>query len=300
VFQRRVVGPLPGDRWGPYDLLDNEIRIGLHLARTFEDGSYPDELSRMIGYDVDADEPFILLVPYRGDPVERVAGRLKLDQERTFEAGFFRALRMLEAAHVVHGRISPATVRWDGAADAVQLVDFSRATLVGEPRPRAGQRPWSAAEQVAGVGKAAPGDDIWSAGLLTYHVTTGRSVRPTGEAPDLSVRGAALQTLLDGVFAANPAARPSVAQLLDRLRVPDPWPAGGDSGDSRFAEGGREFDQQLLRKFPQAQTSPPRSVPSARPRGERKRRGRRWPMWTVGLALVVVLLAGVLIATRTK
>jgi serine/threonine protein kinase len=296
LLQRRLVEPSAPDKWPVYDLMDNEIRIGIHLARTFGDDSYPDELSRLIGYDVDADEPFVLLLPYRGDPVDRVAGRLKLDQERAFEAGVFRALRLLEAAQVVHGRISPATVRWDAPASTIQLVDFGRATMAGEPRPGTGLRPWSAAEQVTGVGRAETGDDIWSAGLLTYHVSTGRPIRTPGEPPDLTVRGTALATLLDGVFAAKTADRPSAAQLLSRLHVPDPWAAGTSSTDARFAEGGREFDKQLRLKFP----PPPKSNPQPQPKRGRKGRGRRWPLWTTGLILVVFALAAVFILTRIR
>src|SRR6185369_1869726 len=40
--------------------LFNELQIGLHLARVFE-GAYPPELGRVVGYDVDGDEPFLLL-----------------------------------------------------------------------------------------------------------------------------------------------------------------------------------------------------------------------------------------------
>lgn len=266
VLQRRLTHPPGGRDWSRSDMLDNEIRIGLHLIRAFGEEHYPAELPRVIGFDIDADEPFMLLLPYPGEQAAAAAGRLKLDEERSFEASLFRALRLLEVAGVVHGRIGPATVRWDKATSVVQITDFSRATLAGEPRRRAGQRPWSVAEQVAGTGLAETADDVWSAGQLVFHVATGRPVDPGGAAPNLSVRGAALETLLAGVFGPAPA-RPGGAELLGRLKQPDPWPWPVSAVDPGFAEGQRMFDEHLAMKFPGARQAPLSTPPTGSPRG---------------------------------
>lgn len=297
LIQRRVVGSMPVRNWEPYDLIDNEIRIGLHLIRMFGESGYPRELSRLIGYDIDADEPFILLLPYRGEPVEQVAGRLALPQQRKFESGVFRTIRLLEGARVVHGRLSPTTVHWDAEAETIQLVDFSCAALIGEPRRSGGQSPWSAIEQVAGTGIAAAGDDMWSAGMLTYHVTTGREV--TDEAPDLSVHGAALQSVLRDVFSASAASRPDGVKLLSRLRLPDPWPAGQAPVDPRFAEGSQKYQERLEAKRPAAAKSTAENTPPDKP-FKRKPRGKGWRIWPLGLALIVAALAGVVFMVGIK
>ena len=297
LWQRRLTGPVAKDDWAPYDLIDNEIRIGLHLIRAFGHGNYPPELSQLYGYEPDTDEPFVLLLPYLGEPVEHAAGRMKLDQERGFEVGFFRALRLLDAARVVHGAISPVTVRWDGSSAAVQLVDFSSAALAGEPRPGPGRRPWAAPGALAAAALAEPADDVWSAGLLTYHVTTGRRVKTTGQPPDLSVRGGVLRSLLDGVFAEATADRPAAVQLLERLRAPDPWPAGEMTVDDRFALGSRRFDELTKRKSPAVRDADEwRTAPRLAPQASR-RSGR---FWAVGFTVVALIVVGGLIALGVR
>ena len=290
VIQRRLIGPAPSREWAASDVLDNEIRVGLQLIRAFgDDDSYPLELSRLVGYDIDADEPFVLLLPYRGEAAENVAGRLSLELERKFQAGLFRAIKLLQVADVVHGRISPDTVRWDGAT--VQLVDFSRATRAGEPRRRTGQRPWSAAEQVSGTGTADPGDDVWSAGQLVYHVTTSRPVDPNGGPPDLTVRGAALQSLLADVFAADAAARPRADELLRRLKVSDPWPGEAGAVSARFAEGMRKFDERRAAKSPSGKPGPGTRNPVSPPKKTRN------PLrWLVGMVVIAFVIAGIIYA----
>jgi len=138
---------------------------------------------------------------------------------------------------------------------------------------------------------------MWSAGLLTYHVTTGRPVKSTGEPPDLSVRGTALQSLLDGVFVSSAADRPTGTKLLSRLRVADPWPDGNNSVDPRFAEGGRIFDELLQAKFPTVPISPARAD---RNRHGRRQRANRWAGWIIAITVVIIILVGILLWARIK
>jgi hypothetical protein len=284
LHQRLVAGKLKLSQSGPYDLLDNEIRIGLHLVRKFRSGPYPAELSRLVGYDVDADEPFALFLPYQGEQVRKVAGRLTLDQQREFEIGIFRALRLLAEATVVHGRLSPDTVHWDESSARVQVIDFSSAVLVGEQQT--GSSSWNLSARPGDIRPATSADDVWSVGALTYYVVTGRHVDATAGAQGQNLRGH-LQSLLDGVFADTPTARPSAVQLLRRLRVPDPW-LGDDDADHLFAAGQREFDQiktakqaSLARSF---ETTPAPAGPG------KPRRRRRWPLLML-LAIIVVAVA---------
>jgi hypothetical protein len=283
--QRMVAGKLPLSQSEPYDLLDNEIRIGLHLVRRFQSGPYPAELSQLVGYDVDVDEPFALFVPYEGEETVKVAGRLTLDQQREFQIGLARALWLLAESGVVHGRLGPDTVRWEDSSGRVQIVDFYRAVLSGEPRSQAGPSSWNPPIEPGEDQRATPADDMWSAGALTYYAVTGRQRDATSHVPGLGLRGP-LPGLLEGVFAASPAARPSATQLLRRLRVPDPWLAD-DDGSPRFAAGQREFDQIMAMK--RAAFAPPQAVAGpARPPGKPpRRRRRRWPLLTLLLVLII-------------
>jgi serine/threonine protein kinase len=288
--QRLVAGKLPLSQSEPYDLLDNEIRIGLHLVRRFRSGPYPAELSQLVGYDIDADEPFALFLPYGGEPAAKAAGRLTLDQQREFEIGIFRALQLLAQARVVHSRLSPDVVRWDDPSAHVQLVDFSRAALAGEPT-QAGTSPWNPPAQLGETRPATPADDVWSAGALTYYAATGRQLDSPSETTTL--RGH-MQTLLDGVFSSVPAERPSAAQLLRRLRVPDPW-LGEDDTDPRFAAGQREFDQITAAKQAAVAPAPPASHPERSPR----KPPRRWH-WPLLMMLTIIAVAVVALIVETS
>ena len=205
--------------WTPYDQLDNEIRAALRLARILGHDRYPEEIVELVGFDVDAVEPFLLLTAYRGEPVSQLAGSLLIDAQRAFRVSLFRSLRLLDAAGVVHRAISPHTVRWDG--HQVQIVDLTAMTLAGEPRGVAGAAPWASPEQLSGQGEADPRDDVWSAGVLTSYVSTGEPVTERSQPADLLVDDPSLRRLLGDVF--GPAAgRPDAATMLRRLNAGQP------------------------------------------------------------------------------
>lgn len=264
VLQRRLVVPVDSNEWRDSDLLDNEVRIGLHLVRVFGNGyGYPAELSRLVGYDIDAEQPFILFAPYSGRPAEQVVRRIAVTQEPHFEASLLRAIRLLEIARVVHGRIGPATTRWDEADAAVQLTDFSQATMAGERRRGWGEAPWSSAEQVAGTGQADGRDDVWSVGQLIYYVITGRLARGPGTPPDPSPRGSALHSRLGHALDPDTAKRPASEQFLRRLNIDDPRAPRATAVDPRFAEGQRKFDERLADKRDSDPTAPKAPQPRA-------------------------------------
>jgi hypothetical protein len=298
-LQKRVSYRSGGD-WRVDDLLDNEIGAGLRLIRRYGGPSYPVELSRLVGYDLDSDEPYVLLAPYGGEPVDRCSVPLTLEHEIEFQIGLARALLLLAAAGLVHGRITPETVRWDRRSAQVEVVDFTSAQLVGEPRPAGGESPWCPPEHRNRTAAADARGDVWSAGMLIYHMATGRAAPGGAGGPDLSTRGPALRSLLDGVFAAEPDARPDARQLLDRLRVVDLPPSVPTAADPRFEEGRRLFAELSRSKHPPAadEPSPPRPATaisrptSLRPTPVRPSSQRHGlPVVLVLVALAVVALA---------
>ncbi|WP_433261848.1 hypothetical protein ACQPZF_27930 [Actinosynnema sp. CS-041913] len=261
---------------GLYLLLDREIRAGARLLRRFPADGYPAELSRMVGYDIDGEEPFVLLERYHGGPVADRAGQLLTEQQHQFAVGLFRALRLLEAAKLVHGGLSPDTVWWgDGR---VQVVGFEHAVLTGEPRVRNGKSRWCSPAQQAGDGAAATPDDVWSAGAVVLEAVTGE---PPGSHPAPERFGVAMGELLAGVFTARSADRPRAEDLLTRLQAADGVPARADSAVRDFARSRARFDEVLADKLaPRAVAEEPPPLPR-----------RRLPLWQLTVAAAVVLVA---------
>jgi hypothetical protein len=236
------------DRQAGYERLDNEILAGLRLARAAAGtGSYPAEVSQLLGHESTSAAPFALLADYHGEPLTGAAARqLMTDERRRFQASLLTALCWLAAAGIVHRAIGPATVRWDG--QRVQITDFSRATVAGVPRQQAGDPPWAAPEQRQGrvSGYVCAQDDLWSAGQLIYYVCTGEE-RGDG---DQDTADSELGGLLRGVF--GPAGqRPDARELLVSRMGRDVEVPAGPVVDPRLAQGRRLFAELRTRKHPQ-------------------------------------------------
>ncbi|MGW3345842.1 hypothetical protein ACWDA3_21225 [Nonomuraea rubra] len=278
LVQRRVPRAEGRDREYLYDLLENEARIGARLLTRLR-RAYPPELPRLIGYSLDEEEPFVLLYDYRGEPVSRHFGALLISEQRTLQASLFRAIRILSACDVVHRRVEPSTVRWDGTT--VQLTDLSHATLIGTRRLRIGEAPYASPAQRSGEGLAATADDLWGAGMVIYRTVTGREI---ADLPDLSATPA-LQPLKD-IFSDSP---PSAREVLARLRVPDPMQTLAVERDLGLEEGRAAFDRaREARRDPvtAAEESSTRIQPVP---PEPEDRGRALPWWARWLPLAVLL-----------
>ncbi|MGI9001474.1 MAG: hypothetical protein ACR2GH_07380 [Pseudonocardia sp.] len=229
----------PAGQPGDLEPLDREIRAAHRFYYVLYDelnDAYPPELPRLRYYDVDGDEPFVLLEPYRGVPVPDVLHTLGAQERYDLRVGLLRALHLVDVADVTHGRVSLDTLRWDAATQTVQLVDFERSARLGELR--------------SGDVDGAPADirdDMWDAGLAIW-----RTVHPNHVgrgAPDLTdddESNSALRELLTGVFVDPRDARPTPAEMLVRIRESTEVPAR-DLG-APLREGRRAFDVEIDRK----------------------------------------------------
>ena len=207
-------------------LLDNEIRA---LTRLHTRYLRPlPELPRIVGYDFDSAEPFLLLEPPIGKCVDGGLRTLLIDERRRFMIGLFRALAQLDAVDLVHGSVGLTSLCWDGAT--TQLVDLQHAVGTGE------------APRLSRNGSVAhPGHDVRAAGRVVYELFTGKPVA-LGNTPDLASQPEVLASLLRGVFEPDPRHRPTAVEMLERLNDRDPLPrpvdvtAAMQPGYDRFDE----------------------------------------------------------------
>ncbi|MGH3992941.1 MAG: hypothetical protein ACRDSN_10825, partial [Pseudonocardiaceae bacterium] len=241
-------------------LLDNEIRAMSRLATRYGRGDYPPELPRLMGYHFDTIEPYVLCVPFRGSCADQGVRNLLSDQRMAFAVGLLRALAQLAAVDLVHGAVGLSTTWWDGSR--VQLVNFECAAAIGEPRRLADHSAWASPDQIRGTGRAHPGDDVFSAGLVIYELFTG--TRPTGvRPPQVTGRGALLSELLAGVFRPEAQHRPAAAELLGRLSMDGNLPVPMDV-DASLQAGRTRFDKARRTKHPLLDEGHP-PVPPAEP-----------------------------------
>jgi len=287
--------------------VENAIATGLRLLRRYgaeqhypweqAGQAYPWELSRLLGYDVDCEIPFVVTLEY-GTPLNRLPGPLSPEDTRRLATGLARGLYLLDRLGVVHRQLLGNTLHWDSRSQLVQINRFEYARRPGDPRYRL-QSDWAAPEQRAGRGYIESRDDVFGAGCAILAVTAhGLRLGPDG-LPNPAASGVPwLPTLLAGVFGPVEA-RPTAATLLQRLGRPDmpPDPPRADP-DTLLEPGRAAFDRLIAAKLPPPdEPPPPPSMPPpqpvfpppsspSRPSDKRGRRGRRgWPSLFAGLPL---------------
>lgn len=216
--------------------LDNEIRALVRLATRYPN-DYPAELPRLIGYNFDAAEPFVLM---RSAAPESVRGDLGIvtllnEERKRFQIGIYRAVAALHAVELVHGAIQLSSVRW--SADDVQLVGFEHSAGCGEvPRSRS----VTLSHRVRGADRTAnPEEDVRNAGLAYFELVAGR--RPDRELRDRDQLTEVVGTALLDVFGQDPANRPSAVEVLSALGCPTDPPDPIDV-DEALRLGWERFD----------------------------------------------------------
>ncbi|MFE6776776.1 protein kinase [Streptomyces sp. NPDC057702] len=153
------------------------------------------------------------------DAVERF-GPLPPAVLRQLAARLAESLAALHRARVIHLDVKPANVLL--TADGPRLIDFGIAARTRRTGV-AGSPGFMSPEQVAGT--AGPPSDVYSLGLTLAHAAGHGAARdePHGGDPELG-------QLLSACRAELAAARPTAAELADRLAALTPPPARWDVG----------------------------------------------------------------------
>lgn len=197
----------------------------------------------VVDADSDADPPWMATAYIPGPSLHGAVtqhGPLGAQAVRTLGAGLAEGLAAIHACGLVHRDLKPGNVIL--AADGPRIIDFGIAGTVDAGKITVtgavlGTYAYMAPEQVNGH-PAEPASDVFALGAVLGFAATGRSPfdgetiaailhRITGEPPDLP--GTAVERehrdLIAACLAKDPAARPSLTEVLDRLA--GPWPSGG-------------------------------------------------------------------------
>ncbi|MEV7866508.1 hypothetical protein AB0P17_10460 [Streptomyces sp. NPDC088124] len=228
-----------------YSALERQVSAGVAMERRYGSERYGEVFTRMVGFDLEASEPFVLYRVPDGEPIARRQGMLTVEEQGKVIAQLVLAVRLLEEVGLVHRAITPYTVRWDGTH--VRLAEPGAALRADEPREAYGAAPWASPEQREGTGRADSRDDLWSVAQLVYFLLSGRPGPGSGPPADLGEfrRLAALHQ--GGAFAPRADQRPAAVELMRLLNVPDPL-AHAPGGPDVLSRARAEFDVQRAKK----------------------------------------------------
>lgn len=195
-----------------------------------------------------APEPWLATAYVAGPTLEQAiaaTGPLEEQRLRELAAGLAEALLAIHAVGVVHRDLKPGNVLM--STDGPRVIDFGISSGDGAPDGSPDGAPdggwtalgslgYAAPEQVAGQGKADRRADVFSLGAVLAFAATGRGpfgegapaallYRVVHEEPDLRGVPAGVLDTLVACLAKDPAARPTVPDVIAALAPPDWLPA---------------------------------------------------------------------------
>ncbi|MFC5180435.1 WD40 repeat domain-containing serine/threonine protein kinase [Actinomadura harenae] len=193
--------------------------------------------AQVVDADPDAPEPWLATAFIPGPSLRRVVaekGPLGRDDLRALAAGLAEGLAAIHACGLVHRDLKPENVIM--AADGPRIIDFgvaraADATSLTSAGVVVGTYAFMAPEQVL-AGPPGPPADVFSLDCLLAFAATGRGPFDAGSIPAIVHRVLHEAPVVDGVpeplralipvcLAKDPAARPTVAQVLAHLTDPD-------------------------------------------------------------------------------
>ncbi|HEY8453702.1 MAG TPA: serine/threonine-protein kinase [Natronosporangium sp.] len=234
--------------------------------------------------------------PLRGDALVRLAH------------GLAEALAVIHAAGVVHRDLKPANVLL--ADGEPYVIDFGIAHALDTASVTASGAvvgtPGYLAPEVLEGREAGPASDVFSWAATLAYAATGRQPYGTGPAPAVAYRVVHHEPDLDGVpdwlrplladcLVTDPEARPTAAELCERLGVAVPEPTETPPGDARTNGGPvNRLHEAETREWRPDMRRPRERRPRSRPRppspwAEHQERVHR--RWVIGSGFAVALLA---------
>ncbi|MER8043750.1 hypothetical protein [Streptomyces sp. NPDC094032] len=250
VVQFRLPRSAQGDPRA-YALLVREVEASVAVERRYEGEKFADLFTRIVGFDLECAEPFVLYHASPGSTLFECQERLGGEEKQKIVGQLALAVRVLGDAGLVHRALTPETVRWTGAH--IRLSEPYAAQRAGEPREPFGTAPWASPEQRAGRGAADTRDDLWSLARIAYFLISeqpgapGIGDRADGPPADLGAYRRLTALAESGLFAPVAAARPSPAELLRLLSLRDPLADFVDTADP-LDRGRERYDAELARK----------------------------------------------------
>ncbi|WP_030679794.1 serine/threonine-protein kinase [Streptomyces sp. NRRL B-1347] len=263
----------------------------------------------VVDADPEAEQPWMATAYIEGPTLaQRIARRGPVGgmELRTLAIGLAEALRDIHRADVVHRDLKPSNVVL--SAEGPRVIDFgiSRAadqqtlTMTGRV---IGTPPFMSPEQLQTPRGVGPSSDVFSLGTLLVYAATGQgpfdadspymtAYQVVHEAPALDDVPGALRTAVEPCLAKDPAVRPTIDELLVRLRdLPVDLGAAAGDGGSRT----RDTDTQHHLSTASEKTGAP-AAPGAGdagvappPRGLGGRLRRRWrPVLATVLGIAVI------------
>lgn len=263
----------------------------------------------VVDADTDAEQPWLATLFVPGPSLhQRVAeqGPLPEGQVRALAAGLVEALRDIHRVGLIHRDLKPGNVLL--AEDGPRVIDFgiARATAA-DPLTRTGVvvgTPAFMAPEQFRTGAVGPAGDVFALGSVLVYAATGHApfdgegshgigFRVVYEDPDLTGLPEGLRPLVEPCLSKDPAARPTVDELLASLsaapaREPSAEPASRSAGSAAPHPHPDPATRNLRRAAPRGEFGPVVGEP-ALPSGALP--GRKRAALLAAAVLVVVSLA---------
>ena len=228
----------------------------------------------VVDADADAELPWMATVyvpgPSLTDAVED-NGPLPVNSVLALAAGLAEALQAIHRAGLVHRDLKPSNVLL--AADGPRVIDFGISLALERSMMTAtgmvmGSPGFMSPEQARGQREVGAPSDVFSLGAVLAFAATGNGpfggghvsallYRVVNETPDLAGVPAPLTALIGQCLAKDPAARPTPAELLERV--------GGDVGVLAGEWLPRPITEAMSRYTPTMQTAVPPTLGTAGP-----------------------------------
>lgn len=200
--------------------------------------------AQVVDADPTADPPWLITAYVPGPSLQEAVdahGPLPLHTVLRLGAGLAEGLAAIHSCGLVHRDLKPGNVIL--AADGPRIIDFGIARAVDATALTAagsviGTPGFMSPEQARGATDLGPPSDVFSLGSVLVFAACGRGPfdgdslatvvhRITSAEPDLPALPQPLHDLVTACLAKDPAARPSVSQVLERLSAASPQETAG-------------------------------------------------------------------------